>query len=143
LSLAVAESCTGGLIASRITDVSGSSAYFERGVIAYSNRSKTALLGVPEALILEHGAVSKEVAMAMAEGVRRAAGTAIGLATTGIAGPTGGSPEKPVGLVWVGYADEQGTVAKKFNFGDQRKRVKERASQAALELVRRRLLAIE
>lgn len=142
LTLAVAESCTGGLIASRITDVSGSSLYFERGVVAYSNRSKVDLLGVSAELIERHGAVSKEVAVAMAAGVRRRAGTAIGLSTTGVAGPTGGTPEKPVGLVWVGYADDRGGLAVKFNFGDQRKRVKERASQAALELVRRRLLNI-
>ena len=143
LTLSVAESCTGGLITSRITDVSGSSLYFERGVVAYSNRCKVDLLGVPAELIEKHGAVSKEVAVAMAAGVRRMAGTAIGLSTTGVAGPTGGTPEKPVGLVWVGYADERGAMAVKFNFGDQRKQVKERAAQAALELVRRRLLGIE
>ena len=143
LTVAVAESCTGGLIADRITNVSGSSVYFERGVVAYSNRSKGDLLGVPSELINQHGAVSKEVAEAMALGIRRAAGTDIGLSTTGIAGPTGGSAEKPVGLVWVGIADGRGNLAIKFNFGEGRARVKERASQAALELVRRRLLENE
>jgi nicotinamide-nucleotide amidase len=143
LTIAVAESCTGGLITDKITDVSGSSNYFERGVIAYSNRSKTEILKVPEELIEAHGAVSSEVAKAMAQGVREIAGTDIGVSTTGIAGPTGGSPEKPVGLVWIGYSDRVETLAVKFNFGDDRRRVKERAAQAALELVRRRLLRIE
>lgn len=143
LTIAVAESCTGGLIADRITDISGSSAYFERGMVTYSNTSKTELLGVPPDLIELHGAVSKEVAEAMAKGVRRVAGTDIGLSTTGIAGPTGGTPEKPVGLVWIGYADASTSLALRFNFGDDRRRTKERASQAALELVRRRILKIE
>ena len=143
LTLAVAESCTGGLISDRITNVSGSSAYFERGVIAYSNESKTHLLGIPEHLIDTHGAVSREVAEAMAEGIRRVAGTDIGLSTTGIAGPTGGTTEKPVGLVWIGYADPNGTVALKLNLGDDRLRIKQRAAEAALELVRRRLLKLE
>jgi len=143
LTLAVAESCTGGLITDRITNVSGSSNYFERGVIAYSNQSKVEILGVPEELIRRHGAVSSEVAKAMAEGARKIARVDIGLSTTGIAGPTGGSPEKPVGLVWIGYADKTETIAQKFNFGDDRRRVKERAAQAALELVRRKLLKIE
>lgn len=143
LTLAVAESCTGGLIADRITNVSGSSDYFERGVIAYSNKSKTSLLGVPEELIATHGAVSKEVAEAMAVGIRRVAGTDISVSTTGIAGPTGETPEKPLGLVWIGYADARETFALKFTFGDQRRLVKERAAQAALELVRRGVLKIE
>jgi nicotinamide-nucleotide amidase len=143
MRIAVAESCTGGLIANRLTNISGSSAYFERGVVTYSNRSKTELLGVPEALLTTHGAVSREVAAAMAAGVRRLAGTEVGLSTTGIAGPTGGTPEKPVGLLWTGYADERGSLAVKFQFGDGRLRFKERASQAALELVRKRLLQIE
>jgi nicotinamide-nucleotide amidase len=99
LTIAVAESCTGGLIADKITNVSGSSMYFERGVVVYSNQSKTELLNVPKELIKTHGAVSKEVAEAMAAGVRRLAGTDIGISTTGVAGPTGGTSEKPVGLV--------------------------------------------
>lgn len=143
LRIAIAESCTGGLIADRITDVSGSSNYFERGLITYSNESKISELGVPAELIQQHGAVSREVAEAMASGVRAKSGVDIGLSTTGIAGPTGGSPEKPVGLVWIGYSDRRETFALKFNFGDQRRRVKERAAQTALELLRRRLLKIE
>lgn len=142
LKIAVAESCTGGLIADRMTDVPGSSNYFERGLITYSNESKVSELGVPTELIQQHGAVSREVAEAMASGVRVLSAVDIGLSTTGIAGPTGGSPEKPVGLVWIGYSDKQETFALKLNFGDQRRRVKERAAQAALELVRRRLLKI-
>jgi nicotinamide-nucleotide amidase len=143
LTIAAAESCTGGLIADKITDVAGSSNYFERGVIAYSNQSKIESLKVPKELIETNGAVSSDVAKAMAQGVRQIAGTDIGISTTGIAGPTGGSVEKPVGLVWIGYSDRNETLAIKFNFGDDRRRVKERAAQAALELVRRRLLKIE
>jgi nicotinamide-nucleotide amidase len=143
LTIAVAESCTGGLIADRLTDVSGSSNYFERGFITYSNESKISELGVPRSLIEQHGAVSREVAEAMALGVRTTSNVDLGMSTTGIAGPTGGTPEKPVGLVWIGYSDKQETLAVKFHFGDDRRRVKERASQAALELLRRRLLKID
>jgi nicotinamide-nucleotide amidase len=143
LTIAVAESCTGGLITDKITDVPASSNYFERGIISYSNQSKIDNLRVPKELIETYGAVSSEVAKAMAEGVRQLAGTDIGISSTGIAGPTGGSAEKPVGLVWIGYSDRNETLAVKFNFGDDRRRVKERAAQAALELVRRRLLKIE
>jgi nicotinamide-nucleotide amidase len=143
LTLSVAESCTGGLIADKITNVPGSSNYFERGVIAYSNQSKVEELAVPLVLIQDHGAVSREVAEAMAVGVRMRSSTDIGVSTTGIAGPSGGTPEKPVGLVWIGYSDARDTLALHFNFGDDRRRVKERASQAALELVRRRLLKID
>jgi len=143
LTLAVAESCTGGMIANRITNVSGSSQYFNRAYVTYSNESKIDLLSVPKELIEQHGAVSKEVASAMAAGARTNANVDIALSTTGIAGPTGGSLEKPVGLVWIGYADSNGSFALKFNFGDHRLRFKERASQAALELLRRKLLKLE
>jgi competence/damage-inducible protein CinA-like protein len=142
LTLAVAESCTGGMIADRVTNVSGSSAYFERGIVAYSNTAKTELLGVPKELIQQHGAVSREVAEAMAAGIRKIANTDVAISTTGIAGPTGGTPEKPVGLVWIGYADATENLALRFNFGDNRHRTKERASTAALELIRRRLLRV-
>jgi competence/damage-inducible protein CinA-like protein len=142
LTLAVAESCTGGLIANRITNVSGSSEYFERGYVTYSNRSKIETLSVPADILDQRGAVSKEVAEAMASGVRKNSGADIGISTTGIAGPTGGTPEKPVGLIYIGYADATGSLAMKFNFGDNRLRFKERASQAALELLRRKLLKI-
>jgi nicotinamide-nucleotide amidase len=143
LTLAVAESCTGGLIGDRITNVPGSSKYFERSYVTYSNESKLADLGVPLSLLLHHGAVSSEVAEAMAACVRTKSNADIGLSTTGIAGPSGGSKEKPVGLVWVGYSDRTGSLSLRFNFGDNRRRTKERAAQAALELLRRKLLKID
>jgi len=143
LKIAVAESCTGGLISHRLTNIPGSSLYFERAVIAYSNKTKIDILNVPEELITSHGAVSSEVAEAMATGIRKLAGTDIGLSTTGIAGPGGGSNEKPVGLVWIGYADAKSVFSRKFLFGEGRIRVKERASQAALDLIRRKILNIE
>ena len=142
LTISIAESCTGGLIADRITNVSGSSNYFERGIITYSNKSKMHELGVPQELINRHGAVSREVAETMALGVRTKSSTDIGISTTGIAGPTGGSHEKPIGLVWIGYSDKDETFAVQFNFGGERRIVKERAAQAALELVRRKILKI-
>jgi nicotinamide-nucleotide amidase len=142
-TIAVAESCTGGLIMDRITNVPGSSRYFLRGFVTYSNESKTAELGVPESLYQEHGAVSREVAVAMAVGARNSAGADISISTTGIAGPAGGTPEKPVGLVWIGFSSKDRAFALKFQFGTNRRRFKERASQAALELVRRVLLKIE
>ncbi len=143
LTIAVAESCTGGMIAHRITNVPGSSQYFNRAYVAYANESKTELLSVAKEMIEQYGAVSREVAAAMAAGTRKNAGVDIALSTTGIAGPTGGTPEKPVGLVWIGYADSNGSFALKFNFGDNRLRFKERAAQAALELLRRKLLKLE
>ncbi len=143
LKIAVAESCTGGLIADRITNVPGSSKYFERGIVAYSNEAKIQILGVPEELIKNYGAVSREVAEAMAEGVRKISGADIGISTTGIAGPTGATPTKPVGLVWIGYSDKNETFAKEFRFGDDRLENKQRASQMALEILRRKLLGIE
>ena len=142
LRIAVAESCTGGLIADKITNVPGSSDYFERGVVAYSNASKIDLLHVPSRLINQHGAVSQEVAEAMASGIRTVSGVDIGLSTTGIAGPAGGTEEKPVGLVWIGYSDVSRTIAVKFQFGRERLIIKQRAAQASLEMVRRRLLKI-
>lgn len=143
LTIAVAESCTGGLIMDRLTDVPGSSAYFLQGAVLYSNESKITRLNVPAALLDQHGAVSRQVAKALAEGIRKQSNADIGLSTTGIAGPSGGTPDKPVGLVWIGFSDELGTFAMKFNFGNHRKRFKERASQAALELVRRKLLKFD
>jgi nicotinamide-nucleotide amidase len=138
--IAVAESCTGGTVLQRLTNVSGSSGYVDRGAVTYSNESKEEMLGVPPALIAAHGAVSREVAEAMAAGVREIAGVDIGLSVTGIAGPTGGTAEKPVGLVWIGYADAGSVLAVRFQFGGNRGIVRERAAAAALELVRRKLL---
>lgn len=142
LKIAAAESCTGGLVGNLLTNISGSSKYFERGIICYSNAAKVELLKVNEDVIAEHGAVSMEVAMQMAEGVKSTSGTDIGLATTGIMGPTGATPDKPVGLVYIGYCDEKVCTAKKFNFGDDRLLNKQRTAQAALDLVRRQLLGI-
>lgn len=143
LSISVAESCTGGYISHRITNISGSSIYFNRGVVTYSNEAKVELLHVDDELIRKFGAVSEEVARAMAEGIRRVSNTDIGIAVTGIAGPTGATVDKPLGLVFVGLADRAGTIVKKFMLPDERVRFKERASQAALELVRKRILGLE
>jgi len=134
-TVAVAESCTGGWVANRLTNVAGSSNYFERGIVTYSNAAKMEMLGVPETIIQEHGAVSEQTARAMAEGVRRIAKTTFGLSTTGIAGPTGGTPEKPVGLVWVGLATPEQITAKRFFFTNDRLVNKERFSQAALNML--------
>ena len=142
LTLSTAESCTGGLIANRITNIPGSSAYFVRGFVVYSNQAKIDELNVPSSIIERHGAVSKETAESMANGCRIVSHSDIALSVTGIAGPTGGSGDKPVGTAWIGYSDRQTTVALKFDFGNHRLRFKERASQAALELLRRKLMKI-
>jgi competence/damage-inducible protein CinA-like protein len=139
-TLAVAESCTGGLLAQRLTDVPGSSKYFIEGVVTYSNDAKMRALGVEPILFLEHGAVSAAVAEAMAEGIRNRAETDFGLAITGIAGPGGGTEEKPVGLVYIAIASESGTEHRKLNLPGDRHLVRWRASQAALDLLRRRLI---
>jgi len=136
MTIAVAESCTGGLLASRLTDVPGSSEYVDRGVVCYSNRSKTELAGVPEALILEHGAVSEPVAQAMAEGIRSRAGTNVGIGITGIAGPGGGSPEKPVGTVALAVVVDEDVRVRTFQFVGGREMVKFQAAQSALNMIR-------
>lgn len=141
-TLAVAESCTGGLIASRLTDVPDSSTYFDRGVVSYSPEAKQALLDVPAELIARHGVVSAEVAVAMADGVRRRSGTTFGLATTGLAGPAGGTPEKPVGLAYIGLAWEGGSLAREERLIGERTLIKYRAAQMALETLRRHLLGV-
>jgi len=135
LTIATAESCTGGLIAHRITNVSGSSDYFEAGFVTYSNRAKTTFLYVPEELIKQRGAVSPEVARSMAEGARKATGASIGLAVTGIAGPTGGTKEKPVGTVYIGISYGLGTYVRRFLFNGTRKSIKSETSEAALAFV--------
>jgi competence/damage-inducible protein CinA-like protein len=140
LRVAVAESCTGGLIASRLTDVPGSSRYVDRGVVVYANEAKTELVGVPPALIAEHGAVSEPVAIAMAEGIRVRARTEVGIGVTGIAGPGGGTPDKPVGTVAIAAALPDRTRSRVFRFIGGREMVKFQASQAALDMVRRSLL---
>jgi nicotinamide-nucleotide amidase len=141
MTLAVAESCTGGLISGRITNISGSSFYFERGVVTYSNAAKTEILGVPDALIGKHGAVSREVAKAMAQGIRDRAKTDLGLAVTGIAGPTGGTAEKPAGLVYIALASADGVTADEHRFLGTRMQVRQRAAQMAMDTVRRFLIS--
>ena len=132
--LAVAESCTGGLIGARLTSVPGSSAYFTGGVIAYSNEMKKNLLNVPPQWLDSFGAVSGPVAEAMARGVVAAAGAHCGISVTGVAGPDGGTVEKPVGTVWVGIALPSGTTSRQYNFTGNRDEVREQAVKAAMEL---------
>jgi nicotinamide-nucleotide amidase len=139
LAVSTAESCTGGLVAHRLTNVPGSSRYVERGVVVYSNEAKEELLGVPRDLLLAHGAVSAPVAEAMARGICRAARTACGIAITGIAGPDGGSPEKPVGTVFVAVATPAGVEVRRFRFPGGRGAVKWQSAQAALDMLRRAL----
>jgi nicotinamide-nucleotide amidase len=138
--VATAESCTGGLIVSRLTDVAGSSDYVERGFVCYSNRAKTELLGVPESLIEQHGAVSEPVAVAMAAGARQRAGVDLAVAVTGIAGPGGGTEQKPVGTVVIAVDTAAGHQMRTFRFPGGREQVKFQSSQAALEMARKRLL---
>jgi len=142
-TVAVAESCTGGLVAERITDVPGASQYFRGGVVAYANEAKQALLGVPAELLARHGAVSEAVARAMAEGVRARFAADIGIATTGISGPTGGTAEKPVGLVYLALARAEGTTADGFVFPIDRLRHRMLTAQVALDWLRRALLGFE
>jgi nicotinamide-nucleotide amidase len=139
-TLAVAESCTGGMIAQRITSVPGSSRSFKGGVVVYSNDLKIGLAGVPAEAIAQHGAVSDEVSRAMAEGIRRRTGASIGLGITGVAGPSGGTPNKPVGLVYVAVTDGQRTDSIDRTFRGDRQRIREWATQQALDMVRKRLM---
>jgi PncC family amidohydrolase len=138
-TLAVAESCTGGLLGHLITNVSGSSDYFEGGVISYSNEVKERLLGVPHETLVEHGAVSKETALAMAQGARRLLGVDVALSVTGIAGPTGGTAEKPVGLVYIGLAAEGTELWEKHVWQGGRVENKALSAEAALEMLLRYL----
>jgi len=137
----VAESCTGGLVSSLLTRVPGVSAAFLMGAVTYSDEAKVALLGVARELIRAHGAVSAEVAQALAEGVRRRAGAGLACSVTGIAGPTGGTPGKPVGLVWMAVADEAGTETFQRRFRGSRTEVQLRAAKTVLNALRLRLLA--
>jgi nicotinamide-nucleotide amidase len=139
--LAVAESCTGGLVAARITTVAGASDYLDRGFITYSNESKVALLGVSSETLAVHGAVSYEVAKAMAEGARLRAHAQVAVAVTGIAGPSGGTPSKPVGTVFVACASESRTVVLQHRFSGDRRQIQEKSAQAALVLLWKELLA--
>jgi nicotinamide-nucleotide amidase len=140
MTLATAESCTGGLLAERITSISGSSRYFLGGAVVYSNELKTQFANVPKALIDQHGAVSREVAASMAEGIRKRCLSSYGVGITGVAGPGGGSEQKPVGLVYIALAGEEGTQVVERNFPGDRKRVRQFSTQQALEMIRRALL---
>jgi nicotinamide-nucleotide amidase len=142
LSLVTAESCTGGLLAARITEVPGASAFLDRGFVTYSNRAKVEMLGVAPALIETHGAVSEEVAQAMAAGARQRTGADVALAITGIAGPDGGTPEKPVGLVYIALAGAAGDRVRRIHMPGERDRIRLYSTQAALEMLRRGLLGL-
>ena len=135
LSIATAESCTGGLLAHSLTNISGSSEYFDRGIISYSNQAKQELLGVSEKTLQEYGAVSKQTAKAMAIRIKDKSNVDIGISTTGIAGPTGGTKEKPVGLVYIGIADSTNVYVKQFLFSESRLQNKENTCNAALEML--------
>lgn len=142
LHLALAESCTGGLLTARLTEVPGASAFLERAFVTYSNRAKVEELGVPAALVERHGAVSEEVAAAMAAGARRVAGAEVGIGVTGIAGPDGGTAEKPVGLVYVALDGAAGNRVRRAIFPGNRERIRFQATQSALEMLRRGLLGL-
>lgn len=133
LTVALAESCTGGLVAASVTEVAGSSGYFLGGVVAYANDAKEALLGVPGPALAAHGAVSAQVAKQMAQGARSRIGADLAAAITGIAGPDGGSAEKPVGLVYVGLAREDGVEVRRLQLAGDRAGIREDAARAALE----------
>jgi PncC family amidohydrolase len=139
LTVALAESCTGGLVADAITDVAGSSGYFVGGVVSYSNEAKQQLLGVPEAILAAHGAVSAQVARAMAEGARGRFGVAVAASVTGIAGPDGGSDAKPVGLTYVAVADESGVDVRRHLWSGDRAANKVSSAAAVLELLLERV----
>lgn len=135
LRLSVAESCTGGLLGHRLTNVAGSSDYFMGGVISYSNEAKMALLGVAELTLITHGAVSSQTVEEMAAGVRERFGTEVSLAISGIAGPGGGTAEKPVGLVWIGLSAGDTRLARRYQFDGDREEIKAQAAEAALQLL--------
>ena len=142
LTIATAESCTGGLLAHTLTNVSGSSTYFLQGLITYSNHSKTDLLGIKAAIIRDYGAVSEEVARAMAENMRRRSSSNLAMGITGVAGPTGGTEKKPVGLVFIALATPDGVTCHRFNFFGKRETIKERAVMTALNMLRLYLLQL-
>jgi nicotinamide-nucleotide amidase len=139
--LSLAESCTGGMISHRITNIPGNSDYFDRGIITYSNQAKMEMLKVPQETLITHGAVSSQTAEAMAIGIQKLSGTEVALSVTGIAGPGGGTPEKPVGLVYIGLAKHDGTMeTKEYRFSGDRELIKLRTSNEALDILRRYLL---
>jgi nicotinamide-nucleotide amidase len=136
LKIATAESCTGGLIAHSLTNISGSSEYFERGIISYSNKAKKELLAVPEEILKRYGAVSKQVAETMANNIRIKSNVDIGIATTGIAGPTGGTKYKPVGLIFISVSTKEKTIVKEFKFSGNRLQNKENTCNKTFEMLK-------
>jgi len=134
-TISTAESCTGGLCAAALVDLPGSSTWYSGGVVAYSNAIKHELLEVPKEVLLDHGAVSEPVALAMAEGVRSRCTSSVSCSTTGIAGPGGGSPDKPVGLVWIGIATPTGSQARRYDFSGDRLSVRQQTVDACFELL--------
>ena len=143
LSISLAESCTGGNISNLLTNISGSSDYFERGVVSYSNGSKVEMLQVDEDTIQKYGAVSPEVAQQMSKGIKSISCTDLGLSITGILGPTGATPDKPIGLVFISLCNNKSCIVKKFLFGEDRLLNKQRATQAALDMIRKHILGIQ
>ena len=143
MTLALAESCTGGMIAARVTDIAGCSAWFRGGVVAYSNDVKMALLDVPPALLAMHGAVSEQVGRAMAEGARKAINSDLALAVTGIAGPDGGTADKPVGTVYIALADQNGCEVVRCQFDGDRAAVREQTVEKGLLMLKKRLMLSE
>ena len=135
LTIATAESCTGGFIAHNLTNISGSSNYFDRGLVSYSNNAKNELLNISKKLLKEYGAVSEQVAKVMAESVKKLSNVDIGISTTGVAGPTGGTKEKPVGLVYIGFSTKKDTIVKKFMFKEDRLGNKTATCNAVLKLL--------
>jgi nicotinamide-nucleotide amidase len=142
-TLSLAESCTGGLIAKLLTDVPGASAFFERGAVTYANSAKRDWLDVSDSVLKEQGAVSEECALAMARGIRNAAGTDLAMAVTGIAGPEGGTQEKPVGTVYLALATPERVVARRFHFPGTREKVRLMAAHAGLDWLRRHLSGLQ
>lgn len=142
LTVALAESCTGGLVAAALTEIPGSSGYFAGGVVSYADAAKASLLGVPETSLTAHGAVSAQVARAMATGVRERLGTSLAASVTGIAGPDGGTAEKPVGLTYVGVADDRGTDVRRYTWTGDRDVNRHESARAALELLVERAEAL-
>ena len=143
LTLALAESCTGGMIAARVTDIAGCSAWFKGGVVAYSNELKTALLDVPAPMLAMYGAVSEQVGRAMAEGARKTSNSDLALAVTGIAGPDGGMPEKPVGTVYIALADQDGCEVVRCHFSGDRAAVRQQTVEKGLLMLKKRLMLSE
>ena len=135
LTVAAAESCTGGMVAAAITDIAGSSGYFAGGIVAYSNEAKESLLGVPGEVLAAHGAVSAQVARAMATGARERLGAGLAVSVTGVAGPGGGSPDKPIGLTYVGVADASGADVRRFTWTGDRAANRRDSVVAAIELL--------